>query len=60
MSYAVVLYREGGEHDGELYACGPFGTLEEAQENEAELFALGAPTALFLFADASVVERQAR
>jgi len=60
MSYVVHLYREGGDHDGETFACGPFTTLDEAQEEADELSALGQVTPLFLFAHAGAVERNAR
>lgn len=35
--YVVTLYVEGGDHDGETYACGPFETEQEARVNEAQL-----------------------
>jgi hypothetical protein len=37
MTWIVTLYKEGGEHDGETFACGPFADRDEAGSAAAHL-----------------------
>lgn len=53
--YVVTLYVEGGDHDGETFACGPFDTKNEAAINEANLSPFGHADTFRLQSDAEQI-----
>jgi hypothetical protein len=56
MKWAVTLHKEGGALDGEMLACGPYDTRDDAEGDMAELVEHGHAdvVVLFPFADEAI------